>query len=298
MWVIIFHVIQIIFSSRYCTVWGRSPRVKFGCQSQSQRWARVWVSPSQAHTPQSRVFLFQWALSTLLPGKALVTSHADGIKFCDLSKEYHYPCLKGGWLRAKGNDLRAWDTEKCGLILPNPRPCLKPNITSFQSQVTPSSLSRGCSGWQKIHLTAMTLLPCTTQPSGKTCDLPSPVGDICHLPAHVVRRAPAELPPPLSPRMSQPDHSPPPSGRGTCPQRRGCCACWAAPCVSPLWLPQGSSPVKRDLSLGTSGDHAPSGSCVPPLLAFYQMSVIWRKVAWTAGKSISYSPCDFFFLVP
>lgn len=69
-----------------------------------------------------------------------------------------------------------------------------------------------------------------------------------------------------SQRMSQPDPSPPPSGRGTCPRPRGCCACWAAPCVSPPWLLRGSSPVKRDLLPETSPCwklHTPSPSLLP-----------------------------------
>lgn len=124
------------------------------------------------------------------------------------------------------------------------------------------------------------------------------MGGVCHLPAHTVSGDPAEWPSPLSPRMFQPNHSPPPSGRGTCPRRQGCCACWAAPCVSPLWLLQGSLPVKRDFSLETRGDHTSSGSWTPPLLPFYQMSVILEKSGMDSWKEQKLFPLWFFFWGP
>lgn len=52
-----------------------------------------------------------------------------------------------------GQDLRVWGTTKCrksAWFCPVQGHNFKPNITSFQSQVTPPSLSCGCLGWQQI----------------------------------------------------------------------------------------------------------------------------------------------------
>lgn len=67
----------------------------------------------------------------------------------------------------------------------------KPNMASFQSQVTLLSLSHSSSGWQKYKFT-LTLLPTPCLVLGEPCDL-CQVKDVCHshsgtLPTQVVRK--------------------------------------------------------------------------------------------------------------
>jgi len=222
---------------------------------------------------------FLWGLPL---GEVLVTSRAGGIHFFDSSEEYFYPSLRGGWSGPRDKDLGAWGTAKCrrsAYFCPVPGRGFKPNLISFQSQVTPHSLSFHCpvAVWDDRRFHSPDPPFPLIRPSGRACDLPSLAGTHLLPPRSPSEGDPVVVPSPLSPRTSQPNRSPPPSGRGTCHPCRDCCACLAQPCFSPLWLLQGCLPTKKDCSFETSRDHASGGSCILPLLPFYQMSVIFGE---------------------
>lgn len=74
--------------------------------------------------------------------------------------------------------------QKSASFYPIPGHGFKPNVTSFQSQLTLPSLF-GMT--ENTHFIALTLLPTPNLVLGKPCDLPSLVGDVFSLPTHRVR---------------------------------------------------------------------------------------------------------------